>query len=105
MSTDILDDVKIDEKIKIEIKEPGQYKVVFLNDDQTPMDFVVSLLVEVFKHSNQEAQNITLQIHEEGAGIVGIYSFEIAEQKAIEATNVSRENGFPLRVRVEEVDS
>ena len=105
MMTNILEDIKIDEKITIEYKEPGQYKVVFLNDEQTPMDFVVSLLVEVFKHSEDQAHNITMQIHEEGSGIVGIYSFEIAEQKALEATGVSRENGFPLRVRVEEIDS
>jgi ATP-dependent Clp protease adaptor protein ClpS len=73
-----------------------------LNDDKTPMDFVVSLLIEFFKHSEQSANNITVQIHEEGSGVVGIYSYEIAEQKAIEATTLSRDNGFPLRLKVEE---
>jgi ATP-dependent Clp protease adaptor protein ClpS len=95
-------DVKIDEKIKKKISEPKLFKVIFLNDDQTPMEFVVSLLVELFKHSEETAHTITMKIHEEGSGVVGIYSFEIAEQKSIEATNLSRDNGFPLRVKIEE---
>jgi ATP-dependent Clp protease adaptor protein ClpS len=95
-------DVVINEKIKVTNKEPKRYKVIMLNDDKTPMDFVVSLLIEFFKHSEQSANNITVQIHEEGSGVVGIYSYEIAEQKAIEATTLSRDNGFPLRLKVEE---
>ena len=95
-------DVKIDEKIKKKISEPKLFKVIFINDDQTPMEFVVSLLVELFKHSEETAHAITMKIHEEGSGVVGIYSFEIAEQKSIEATNLSRDNGFPLRVKIEE---
>lgn len=95
-------DVKINEKIKKKVKEPNLFKVIFLNDDKTPMDFVVSLLVELFKHSEKTAYAITMKIHEEGSGVVGIYSYEIAEQKSIEATVLSRDNGFPLRVKVEE---
>ena len=95
-------DVLLDEKIKITVTEPNKYKIVFLNDDKTPMDFVVSLLVELFKHSEEVARAITLKIHEEGSGVVGIYSYEIAEQKALEATGISRENGFPLKIKVEE---
>jgi ATP-dependent Clp protease adaptor protein ClpS len=95
-------DVKIDEKIKKKIKEPGLFKVIFLNDDVTPMEFVVSLLIEIFKHSEETAHAITMKIHDEGSGVVGIFSFEIAEQKSIEATNLSRDNGFPLRVKIEE---
>lgn len=95
-------DVVIDEKIKIDVKEPSLYKVVFLNDDKTPMEFVVSLLIELFKHSEKTATDITLQIHEEGSGVVGTYTYEIAEQKALEATGLSRDNGFPLRIKVEE---
>lgn len=95
-------DVKIDEKIKVSSHEPNKYKIIFLNDDKTPMDFVVSLLVEFFKHTEETARAITLKIHEEGSGVVGVYSYEIAEQKALEATNISRNNGFPLRIKVEE---
>jgi ATP-dependent Clp protease adaptor protein ClpS len=95
-------DVKIDEKIKQKIKEPKRWKVVFLNDDYTPMDFVIGILTEIFKHSQETATNITMQIHNEGSGIAGVYTFEIAEVKAVEATAVSRSSGFPLQIKLEE---
>ena len=100
MSTAV--DIKIDEKIKVEVKEPSLYKVIFLNDDKTPMEFVVSLLIELFKHSENTAHTLTMKIHDEGSGVVGVYSYEIAEQKSLEATSLCRDNGFPLRIRVEE---
>lgn len=100
MSTDI--DIQIDEKIVIELKEPNLYKVIFLNDNATPMEFVVSLLIEFFKHSEETAQDLTIKIHNEGSGVVGVYAYEIAEQKTIEATNICRSNGFPLRIKIEE---
>ena len=95
-------DVKINEKIKQQIEEPKRWKVIFLNDDSTPMDFVVSLLVETFKHSAETARDITLEIHNSGSGIAGGYSFEIAEAKAVESTQLARSNGFPLSVKMEE---
>ncbi len=95
-------DVKLDEKIKQKIEEPKQWKVVFLNDDHTPMDFVIGVLTEIFKHTQETAKEITMQIHTEGSGIAGIYSFEIAEVKAVEATNLARSNGFPLQIKMEE---
>jgi len=95
-------DVQLDEKIKQEIKKPSQYKVVFLNDAATPMEWVVSLLISVFKHSQAVAEEITMTIHTEGSGVVGVYSYEIAEVKAAEATTLSRNQGFPLQIRVEE---
>jgi ATP-dependent Clp protease adaptor protein ClpS len=95
-------DVKIDEKIKQKVQEPKRWKVVFLNDDYTPMDFVVGILTEIFKHSQDTAVNITMQIHNEGSGIAGVYTFEIAEAKAVEATAVSRSSGFPLQIKMEE---
>lgn len=95
-------EVKIDEKVKQTIQEPKRWKVIFLNDDYTPMDFVVQVLQEIFKHSQETATNITMQIHNEGSGIAGVYSFEIAEVKAVEATTLARSNGFPLQVKMEE---
>ena len=100
MSTDI--DIVLDEKINIQINEPKKYKVLFLNDDTTPMEFVIGLLIEIFKHTEHTATEITMTIHNEGSGVVGVYSHEIAEQKAVEATNVSRSQGFQLQVRLEE---
>jgi ATP-dependent Clp protease adaptor protein ClpS len=95
-------DVKLDEKIKQKIEEPQRWKVILLNDDHTPMEFVIGVLTEIFKHSQETAKDITLQIHTEGSGIGGIYSFEIAEVKAVEATNLARSNGFPLQIKMEE---
>ena len=95
-------DVKLDERISVNLKEPKKFKVIFLNDDLTPMEFVVSLLIELFKHTEKTATALTMKIHEEGSGVVGVYSYEIAEQKALEATGLCRENGFPLRVKLEE---
>ncbi|NBR61493.1 MAG: ATP-dependent Clp protease adaptor ClpS [Actinobacteria bacterium] len=94
--------IKHDEKIKIEIHEPKRWNVIFLNDDQTPMEFVISLLIEVYGHSGEKAQAITLTIHEKGSDIAGTYSFEIAEVKAVETTNLARASGFPLQVKLEE---
>ena len=95
-------DVILDEKVKIKNKEPKRYKVVFLNDDTTPMEFVISVLMEIFKHSEDTAKDITMEIHEEGSGVVGVYTHEIAEQKAVETTNLARNHGFQLQVRLEE---
>jgi ATP-dependent Clp protease adaptor protein ClpS len=95
-------DVKIDEKVKQKIEEPKRWKVILLNDDYTPMEFVIQVLQEIFKHSQDTATNITMQIHNEGSGIAGVYNFEIAEVKAVEATTLARSNGFPLQVKMEE---
>jgi len=94
-------DVEIDEKIKQVVKEPGRYKVVMLNDDKTPMDWVIEVLMSMFKHSETTAKDITMKIHNEGSGVAGIYTYEIAEQKAVEATHASRDRGFPLQLRVD----
>jgi len=101
MTTEIIDDVKIDEKIEKRIEEPSKYKVIMLNDDATPMEWVTDVLKVIFKHSQQTSEQIMLQIHNEGAAVVGIYVYEIAEQKTHEAINASRERGFPLQLRVE----
>lgn len=95
-------DVVIDEKIKKETKLPSNFNVIMLNDDQTPMDWVMSILVDIFKHSSQAAEKITMDIHNEGSAVVGTYKYEIAEQKVVETTNASRSHGFPLSLRLEE---
>ena len=95
-------DIKLDEKIKQKIIEPKKWKVIVLNDDHTPMDFVVSILTEVFKHTEEIARDITLQIHQQGSAIAGTYTFEIAEAKAVESTNLARASGFPLQIKLEE---
>jgi len=95
-------DIQLEEKIKITISEPKRWKVIFLNDDSTPMEFVIAILIEIFKHTTDSAKDIMLQVHETGSGVAGIYSFEIAEAKAVEATNTARTNNHPLQIKLEE---
>jgi ATP-dependent Clp protease adaptor protein ClpS len=88
-------------KQDIVIKKPNMYKVIFNNDDATPADFVRELLKMVFHHNDEDAARLTLEIHEHGRGVAGIYTFEIAEQKHNEAVYVARTNGHPLNINVE----
>ncbi len=83
------------------IKRPSMYKVIFNNDDATPADFVKELLKLIFHHNDERAENITMEIHEQGKGIAGIYTYEIAEQKHNEATHIARSNGHPLNINLE----
>jgi ATP-dependent Clp protease adaptor protein ClpS len=86
---------------EVEILKPSKYKVIVLNDDKTPVDFVIVMLITVFHHSQSSAESITIKIHNEGAGVAGVYSYEIAEQKVIEGTALAREHGFPLVIKAE----
>jgi ATP-dependent Clp protease adaptor protein ClpS len=95
-------DIQLDEKIKVTITEPKMWKVIVLNDDHTPMEFVVGVLVEIFKHNVDSANHVMMQVHETGSGIAGIYNFEIGEAKAVEATNRARTEGYPLQIKLEE---
>jgi len=96
MSTDVV----LEKKKTTTLKEPGKFKVIVCNDDVTPIDFVIVMLMTVFHHDESSARDITLKIHNEGTGIAGIYTFEIAEQKSIEATSMARNNNFPLILKV-----
>jgi ATP-dependent Clp protease adaptor protein ClpS len=95
-------EIVIDEKIVKEIKEPSKYNVIFLNDDLTPMEWVIDILENIFRHSRESAESLTLKIHNESSAIVGTFSYEIAEQKSLETVNLSRNSGFPLQVKLEE---
>jgi ATP-dependent Clp protease adaptor protein ClpS len=95
-------EVKIDEKITTSLQPPKMWKVIFLNDDQTPMEFVIELLTTIFRHTAEAARSLTLEVHNEGAAVVGTFSHEIAEQKGLESTQTARTNGFPLKVTIEQ---
>jgi len=95
-------DTAVEEKVVVLLQPPPLWKVVCLNDDQTPMELVIDLLTGIFKHTETKAKDITLEIHETGSGIAGIYPFEIAEQKGMEATAVARQHGSPLRITVDQ---
>ena len=89
------------EKVKVQLKPPSMWKVLFMNDDVTPMEFVIELLVNIFGHSESSAKDVTLEIHNTGSGVAGVYNYEIAEQRALESTQLSRNNGYPLRIQLE----
>jgi len=101
MTTETIEEINLDEKIKKNVEEPKKWKVVFLNDDQTPMEFVTEILILIFKHSQKTAEELMLTVHEKGQAVVGTYTFEIAEQKTTEATQVARQQGFPLSIHME----
>jgi ATP-dependent Clp protease adaptor protein ClpS len=94
-------EAQIEEKIVTSLQPPKMWKVIFLNDDKTPMEFVIELLTGIFKHDETRAKEITLEIHETGSAVAGIYSHEIAETKGIESTHIARSNGFPLQITIE----
>jgi ATP-dependent Clp protease adaptor protein ClpS len=92
---------KITIKPNTTIVEPPMFKVIYMNDDLTTMEFVVSSLIEHFNYTNDTAVNITTGIHESGSAVVAILPYEIAEQKGIEVTLDARSQGFPLQVKIE----
>jgi ATP-dependent Clp protease adaptor protein ClpS len=87
---------------KLDIKEPGKYKVIYINDETTTMEFVILSLISIFNFSEPEAHNITTKIHEDGSAVVAVLPYEIAEQKGIEVTMLARSHGFPLAIKLEQ---
>ena len=84
-----------------DITEPKMYKVLLHNDDYTTMEFVVLVLMQVFRKSMEEATRIMLNVHERGIGVCGHYTFEVAETKVETVTRMARENGHPLKCTME----
>tara|TARA_Y100000991_G_C21814026_1_gene280963 strand:+ start:216 stop:635 length:420 start_codon:yes stop_codon:yes gene_type:complete len=82
-------------------KKPSMYKVIMLNDDYTPMEFVVHVLKKFFGRSSGEATQIMLNVHQRGVGVCGVYSFEIAESKAQKTIDYARKNDHPLQLQLE----
>lgn len=89
------------ERQRTNLKEPRRFKVIIYNDDFTTMEFVVTILVQVFLMDEARAESLMLQVHHAGKAVVGIYSYDIAQTKAKRATDMAREQGFPLRLTVE----
>lgn len=87
--------------LELQLDEPPWYKVVLLNDDYTTMDFVVEVLKHVFQKSEEEANRIMLNVHQNGFGVCGLYPHEIAETKVDLVDNLARERGFPLKCTME----
>ena len=84
-----------------ELKRPPMFKVILLNDDYTPMEFVVYVLQRFFGMSNSQATAIMLNVHQRGVGVCGIYSYEVAEAKATQVMDYARQNEHPLQLQIE----
>ena len=84
-------------------KKPSMYRVLLLNDDYTPMEFVVHVLERYFNKDQQEATQIMLHVHQKGIGVCGIFPFEIAETKVMQVTDLARKNQHPLQCTMEKI--
>lgn len=94
---------KTQTKTKTDISYPNRYNVVFHNDDFTPMEFVIQLLIEIFNKDIDTAQEITMAIHEQGKAVAATYTMEIAEQKVSEAVVMVNYHGHPLKITAEPI--
>jgi ATP-dependent Clp protease adaptor protein ClpS len=94
---------EVNTKIKpnLGLVEPPLFKIIYLNDERTSMEFVIGSLIEYFNYTHETATQITVDIHEKGSAVVAILPYEIAEQKGIEVTLDARAQGYPLQVKVE----
>jgi len=99
--------VQEDIKVKKEVKtgpvhwEPSMWKVIFHNDNVTPMQFVTQCLIEIFHKTEEQAVTLVKSIHDQGKGVVALYPYDIAETKSSETTEVARSNNYPLKVSIE----
>ena len=96
---------KTETKVKIKpnlgLQEPPLFKIIYINDEVTTMEFVVGSLIDYFDYNQDTAVSITKNIHDQGSAVVAILPYEIAEQKGIEVTLDARGKGFPLQIKVE----
>lgn len=94
---------EIRNKIKpnLTLQEPPLFKIIYINDDVTSLDFVIGSLIDYFDYNVDTASQLAQNIHEEGSSVVAVLPYEIAEQKGIEVTLEARAKGFPLQVKVE----
>ena len=96
---------KTETKIKIKpnlaLVEPPLFKIIYINDNVTSMEFVVGSLIDYFHYNQDTASTITHNIHDEGSAVVAVLPYEIAEQRGIEVTLEARSQGFPLQIKVE----
>lgn len=88
-------------KARPKVKKPPMYKVLMLNDDYTPMEFVVHVLERFFNKGNEEATRIMLHVHQRGVGVCGVFTYEVAETKVMQVMDLARKNQHPLQCTME----
>jgi ATP-dependent Clp protease adaptor protein ClpS len=89
----------------VDLKEPPMYRVIYINDHKTTVEFVIESLIEHFQYTASTAETITVNIHESGSAVVAVLPYEIAEQKGIEITIAARTAGYPLQIKLEPVEN
>ncbi len=94
-------DVGVLTRTRLSTKKPSMYRVLLLNDDFTPMDFVVHVLERFFSKTREEATDIMLQVHRKGVGTCGVYTYEVAETKVNQVMDFARKNEHPLQCTLE----
>lgn len=94
-------DARVKIKPNLNINEPPLFKVIYMNDNHTTMDFVVRSLIDHFNYTFDTAEVITSGIHQAGSAVVAVLPYEVAEQKGIEVTLEARNEGFPLQIKIE----
>lgn len=95
--------VEVKQKVQtnVELHEPSMFKVIYVNDEKTSVEFVIKSLIEHFEYDAKGAEHITLDIHNNGSATVAVLPYEIAEQKGVEVTVSARGEGYPLMVKIE----
>lgn len=88
-------------RTRTDISEPSKFRVIYINDNVTTMEFVVESMVAVFHVDRDQAEVLALKIHEEGSAVVAVLPYEIAEQKGIEVSVLAKRHGFPLVIKLE----
>ncbi|SEH46561.1 ATP-dependent Clp protease adapter ClpS [Magnetospirillum fulvum] len=88
-------------KTRTRTRKPSMYKVLMLNDDYTPMEFVIQVLEQFFAKNREEATRIMLNVHTRGVGICGVYTYEVAETKVTQVMDLARQNQHPLQCTIE----
>lgn len=88
-------------KVNLDLAEPPMYRIIYMNDDRTPAEFVMTTLIEFFNYTPEQAEKITWDIHETGSASVAVLPYELAEQKGVEITVLARKEGYPLQIKLE----
>ncbi|MEM6534132.1 MAG: ATP-dependent Clp protease adapter ClpS [Pseudomonadota bacterium] len=97
-------DLNLATKTRIRTAKPSMYRVLLLNDDYTPMEFVVLILERFFHKNREQATRIMLHVHQKGVGVCGIYTYEVAETKVAQVMDLARRNEHPLQCTMEKED-
>ncbi len=100
---DYIEEFESDVLLEDELKEPRKYRVLLHNDDYTSMEFVIAVLMQVFRKTEEESTEIMLKVHNEGVGVCGVYTAEVAETRVEMVKQLAKQAGYPLKCTIEEV--